>query len=92
MTAQMRTPYPPECRGLNIDGVEMILLDADIYGIATWYDDNNDPMTDHHRALLTQLLDDLDRIWHQLPTEGARLYYATARDLGRYLIATRVQN
>jgi len=49
MAIQRRTLYPPECRGLNIDGIEMALLDADIYGVATWYRDSDNRLTDAHR-------------------------------------------
>ena len=89
MAAQMATPYPPECRGLSIDGVELVLLDADIYGIATRYARNTKRMTDEDRMMLTRLLADVDRVWATLPTPEARTFYGMARDLGRYLMGTR---
>ena len=89
MAAQMAARYPAECRGLSIDGVELVLLDADIYGIATWYAPNRKRMTDQHRMMLTRLLADVDRVWAKLPTAEAREFYGMTRDLARYLIATR---
>jgi hypothetical protein len=89
MDIVLRTPYPPECRGRAIDGVEMVLLDADIYGVATWYRDNDRNLTEAHRSMLADLLADLDRIWDQLPTDGALVFYGAVRDLGRYVMTTR---
>jgi hypothetical protein len=89
MTAFMREPFPAECRGLAIHGVELVLLDADIYGVATWYRRNRRPLTDEHRALLTQLVADADRVLPDLPTEHARVFYGKARDLGTYLLESR---
>jgi hypothetical protein len=88
MDAQVRTPYPMLTTG-DIAGVDMYQLDATIYGIATWYADNDDRLTDAHRASLSERLADLDRVWDQLPSEASRVFYATARDLARHLVATR---
>lgn len=88
MNAQVRTPYPVLSTG-DIAGVDMYQLDAAIYGIATWYADNEDRLTEAHRVSLSERLADLDRVWDQLPSEAARDFYATARDLARHLVATR---
>jgi hypothetical protein len=85
MAAQLRAPYPAECRGQAIDGVELVLLDADIYGVATRYERNEHELTLSDRNMLSGLLADLDRVWPRLPTEHARSYYGTARELGQYL-------
>ena len=89
MAAQLRAPFPPECAGRAIDGVELVVLDADVYGVATWYQNDDRPLTAVHRALLTGLIADLDRVWPKLPNEAAREYYAIVRELGAYLLATR---
>lgn len=88
MNALVRAPYPVLSTG-DIAGVDLYQLDAAIYGIATWYADNDDRLTDAHRVSLSEGLADLDRVWDQLPSEDARVFYATARDLARHLVATR---
>jgi hypothetical protein len=87
MAERLRAPYPAECRGQAIDGVELVLLDADIYGVATRYERNEHELTLSDRNMLSGLLADLDRVWPRLPTEHARSYYGTARELGQYLQA-----
>jgi len=89
MAEQLRAPYPAECRGQAIDGVELVLLDADIYGVATRYERSQHQLTLSDRKMLSSLLADLDRIWPSLPTEQARSYYGTARELGTYLLQSR---
>ena len=89
MAVHLRKPFPPECRGREINGVDLVLLDADTYGIATWYEDNDDALTDAHRGALTQLLGEFDLVQDLLPTEDAQAYYANLRDLGQYLVEIR---
>jgi hypothetical protein len=83
------TPFPPGCRGVNIEGVELILADADVYGVATWYDDNDEPLSDQHVAMLTKMIDELDRIKTKLPNEEAEAYYQLVRELAAYLLESR---
>lgn len=89
IAALMAEPYPAECRGMAIHGVELVLLDADIYGVASWYRDNQDALTVEHDAMLHQLVDDVEKAWTDLPTNDTRVFYGKARDLGNHLLTTR---
>lgn len=33
----LATTFPPECRGMEVEGIELVLLDADIAGCITAY-------------------------------------------------------
>jgi hypothetical protein len=82
-------PYPPGCAGEEIDGVELVMLDADIAGVASHYLRNSRPITDDHRAMLIDLIADVDRVWARLPHDAAREFYRRARVLAEYLVTTR---
>jgi hypothetical protein len=82
-------PYPPGCAGEEIDGVELVLLDDAVAGVASHYVRNSRPMTAEHRQLLTVVLADIDRIWERLPHDEARDFFGRARALGEYLMASR---
>ena len=82
-------PYPPDCAGEEIDGVELVLLDDAIAGVASHYVRNTRPMTAEHREMLTVVIADIDRVWKHLPHDEARAFYGRARALGEYLLANR---
>jgi hypothetical protein len=86
MDAAMGLAYPPDCAGRNIRGVELVLLDADIYGIAGHYVWNQRPLTSDHRRMLHELMDDVDRVADALPNEEARQFYATFRSIATHLL------
>jgi len=88
MAAHMQRPFPAECRG-QINGVDLVMLDADTYGVATWYDDNDNPLSDAHRGQLMRLLAKFDLVHDLLPTPDAQAYYAKLRDLGQHVLETR---
>ena len=81
-------PYPREAHD-PIDGVEPVLLDAAIMGIASHYLDNSRGISGGHRQRLVDELADLDRIYALLPTETARGYFDRTRAVGRYLLDRR---
>lgn len=82
-------PNPPGCAGEEIDGVDLVMLDADIAGVASHYLRNTRPVTAEHRVMLADLIADIDRVWGRLPHDEAREFYGRARALGEYLLAER---
>ena len=89
MAMHMRMRFPSGCRGVDIDGVALVLTGAEVYGVATWYDDNDLLLSDRHAAILTREIDRLDRIKSKLPTDEATAYFQLVRDLAAYLLASR---
>jgi hypothetical protein len=85
----MAVRYPEGCAGEAIDGVELVLLGADIFGIATHYRRNAKRLSVEHRELLGELLDDFHQIRAKLPSEEARTFYGKVAAIGEYLLETR---
>jgi hypothetical protein len=89
MDAAMSEPYPPGCTGEAIHGVELVLLDADIYGVASQYRGSDRAVSVAHRALLIHLVADVDRVWADLPNDAARDFYGKYREMAAYLVESR---
>jgi hypothetical protein len=86
----MALRFPPGLRGEEIDGVDLVMLDADTYGVASQYERNSRPVTPEHVQLLDKLIGDVDRILPLLPAAEAKTYFASVRALGNYLLGSRV--
>ncbi len=82
-------PFPRSLGGEEINGIDLVLLDDAIMGVASWYERNSRRVLLEHRELLSSSLRDLDAIWDALPTDEARRYFARAKAVGEYLIAVR---
>jgi hypothetical protein len=82
-------PFPRGLAGEVFGGVDLILLDEGIAGVASHYLDNARPLTHEHRADLAMSLAQLDAIDARLPDDSARVYFGRLRDLARYLTETR---
>jgi hypothetical protein len=82
-------PFPSGLAGEEINGVDLVLLDAAISGIASHYSRNSRPVTAEHRAQLHALLDDWDDVWPDLQTDEARDYFGRLRAVAEYLIQNR---
>ena len=74
-------PFPPRLRGEEIEGVDMVLLDADIAGCTqTWLKSSTDLDT-MRRGALRDCLGDLDTVLPQLSDPEEAAYYAGLREL-----------
>jgi hypothetical protein len=78
-------PFPDRLRGMELEGVEMVMLDADIAGcIGTWLGRERQlnegppraarPLDERRRSVLQECLVDLDRVLPLL-LDGERAYY-----------------
>lgn len=76
----MSTPFPPHLRGRVIEGVEMILLDADIAGCVR--SSMPGPLDEKLREILLLCLAEVDKALPLLDDEvGAIEYYEHLRDM-----------
>lgn len=79
-------------RGLadeEILGIDLGRLDDVFMGVATHYDRNTRPVTDEHHAMILEAIEDLDRVWPDLPTDEAREFFADRREIAAYLLGPR---
>ncbi|MFJ8085385.1 hypothetical protein ACIQ6Y_32985 [Streptomyces sp. NPDC096205] len=80
MTAEhMARPFPPGFRGLDIEGQDMVLLDADAYGYAMGVLDG--PLSEQHRAGLMRMAAVLEKVLSAIEDDYATMYYTHVRDL-----------
>ena len=81
--------FPPRLRGEEIEGVDMVLLDADTAGcVETWLNSSSDLDTMRMGALRA-CLDDLDRVLPQLSDPGEANYYAGLRDVAASVLCAQ---
>lgn len=88
----LERPFPPRLRGEEIEGVDMVTVDADIAGcVQTWLNSSSD-LDKMRTGVLRGCLDDLDRVLPQLSDPEEADYYAGLRDLAaRVLSAQRAR-
>jgi hypothetical protein len=79
----MSAPFPSRLRGEEIDGVEMVLLDADIAGcVSTWLG-NHGRLDEQRQGVLKSCLDDLARVLPLLDDVEEHAYYERLGVVGR---------
>jgi hypothetical protein len=83
--------FPRGLDGEEIQGIDLDLLDDVFMGVASHYDRNSRPVTAEHHAMILQAIEDLDRLWPDLPTDEAREYFAARRDIAAYLLGPRAE-
>lgn len=79
MADHMARPFPPGCRGLDFEGQDMVLLDADAYGYAAGVREG--PLSEQHRAGLTRLTSAFAKVLPAIDDEYAAEYYTHVRDM-----------
>ncbi|MEU4148795.1 hypothetical protein [Streptomyces sp. NPDC026659] len=79
MAEHMARPFPSGFRGLDVQGQDMVLLDADIYGYAAVVREG--PLGEQHRAGLTRLTTVFARVLPAIDDEYAAEYYTHVRDM-----------
>lgn len=79
MTEHMAAPFPPGFRGLDIEGRDMVMLDADSYACAATVLEG--PLDEQRRAGLTRLTAALDRVLPAIGDEYGAKYYTHVRDM-----------
>ncbi|MFV6026875.1 hypothetical protein [Streptomyces sp. NPDC056264] len=80
-----RAPYPDGFRGVDVEGVELILLDADVAGLVLRELDGG--LDDDGIATLWACLADLDRVVPVINSAYCASYFAKLRRLARLAAA-----
>ncbi|MGQ4388813.1 hypothetical protein [Streptomyces sp. SAS_270] len=89
MTAEhMAMPFPPGFRGLDIEGQDMVMLDADAYGCAAGVLEGT--LTEPHRAWLARLVAVFGKVLPAIDDEYATRYYTHVRDMA--VLAAEVES
>ncbi|MGK5639100.1 hypothetical protein ACSNOK_12455 [Streptomyces sp. URMC 126] len=88
MAEHMTLPFPPGFRGRDIEGQDMVMLDADAYGYAMSVREG--PLTEQRRAALTRLVAVFDKVLPAIDDEYASRYYTQVR--GMVVSAAEVEN
>ncbi|SEG75341.1 hypothetical protein SAMN05444920_104279 [Nonomuraea solani] len=79
MAEHMANPFPPGFRGLDIEGRDMVMLDADAYSYAAGVLEG--PLSEQHRAGLTRLTSVFEKVLPAIDDEYATKYYTHVRDM-----------
>ncbi|MFI6602989.1 hypothetical protein ACIBHX_42660 [Nonomuraea sp. NPDC050536] len=79
LARHMTMPFPPGFRGLDIEGQEMVLLDADTYGYASSV--LKGPLDEQRRAGLMKLTAALEDVLPAIDNEYGAKYYTHLRDI-----------
>ncbi|MFK4036485.1 hypothetical protein ACI2LC_11895 [Nonomuraea wenchangensis] len=79
MTERMAMPFPPGFRGLDVEDQDMVMLDADAYGLAMGVLEG--PLSAQRRSRLTRLTSAFEKVLLVLDDQYAIKYYTHARDM-----------
>lgn len=79
MVEHMAMPFPPSFRGLDIEGQDMVLLDADAYGYASCA--LKGPLDEQRRAGLLRLTAVHETVLPAIGDQGANKYYTHVRKM-----------
>jgi hypothetical protein len=83
-----RADFPPDLRGEEVSGIDMVMLDADVAGcISTWLT-NGGQLDAARREILAQSMSDLDRVVDQLRGDDER-YYRRLREMAALILDMR---
>ena len=80
-TEHLNDDYPPRLRATDVEGVGMVMLDADVAGCFDSWLDNGGYVDDSRQAILTECLSDLDRVLPLLNDRHERRYFARVREM-----------
>ncbi|MEV2211564.1 hypothetical protein AB0H86_08865 [Streptomyces sp. NPDC050997] len=76
----MRAPFPPHMRGREIEGEDMVLLDADIAGCVS--SSLSGPLDEKRRTILLSRLAAVENVLPSIEDEGGVIeYYKRLRDM-----------
>ncbi|MEU6482806.1 hypothetical protein [Streptomyces sp. NPDC046887] len=80
-----RAPYPDSYRGIDVEGVELILLDADVAGLVQR--ELNGGLDDRGTALLWARIADLDKVVTLIKSEYCVSYFARLQRMAKLTAA-----
>jgi hypothetical protein len=75
-----RATFPPHLRGQDIEGEDMVMLDADIAGCVS--SSLSGPLDGRHRSILLRCLAALEKVVPSISNEGGAVeYYSRLREM-----------
>jgi len=77
--AEVQVAPFPDCRGREVDGVDLVLVDADLVGCVMHYLGQGFRDDAYQLPILERIAGELDRIVPQMTGEGARYFEREAR-------------
>ncbi|MFZ3495037.1 hypothetical protein ACODT5_17750 [Streptomyces sp. 5.8] len=83
-----RAPYPDSFRGVDIEGVELILLDSDVAGLV--HCELNGGLDDNGIVILWRCIADLDKVEPLINSEYCASYFRKLRTLARLAAARHI--
>ncbi|MGW6547975.1 hypothetical protein ACWGBH_34765 [Streptomyces massasporeus] len=84
----LRADFPADLRGVELGGIDMVLLDAQTAGCAhTWIGNGGVLNVERTRTLLG-CIEDLDRVTPQITTPSGRQYYERLHRLALLISTT----
>ncbi|WP_245234509.1 hypothetical protein [Streptomyces flavochromogenes] len=83
-----RSPYPDSFRGIDVEGVELILLDSDVAGLVQR--ELNGGLDDSGIAILWACIADLDKIVTLINSEYCASYFAKLRTMAKVAAARHI--
>ncbi|MFJ8313317.1 MULTISPECIES: hypothetical protein [unclassified Streptomyces] len=75
----MRAPFPPHMRGREIEGEDMVLLDAETAGCVV--SSLSGPLEGKRREILLGCLAAIEKVLPSIDDDGASEYYKHLRDM-----------
>ena len=81
-------PFPDGLACAEIDGVDVVMTDESVFGIASWYENGRRALAEVHRRELMEDLAEIDRIMDKLPVHE-RQYFSRTRAIASYLLEER---
>ncbi|GAB3141432.1 hypothetical protein GCM10027290_14150 [Micromonospora sonneratiae] len=78
--AHLQADFPEHLRGVDLLGIDMVMLDADLAGcVSTWLGNRGSLDGRRQRTLTTRRIADLDRVLPILVGHQERAYYGRLR-------------
>ncbi|MFJ4334524.1 MULTISPECIES: hypothetical protein [unclassified Streptomyces] len=73
--------FPANLRGVEVEGIDMVLLDADTAGCASTWINNGGTLDPQHRSILQSCVEDLGRVIPQISDPSGHQYYQRLHQL-----------
>jgi hypothetical protein len=84
----LQAPFPARLRGIEIDGIDMVMLDADTAGcVRTWLDHAGQPASEVRTRSISACLDNLNQVLPLLTNAVEADYYRRLRDVADLICA-----
>ena len=82
----VKAPFPSELRGSEQEGVDLVMLDADIAGCVSTFLDNRGVIDEDRKHILQRLLPEAESVASILESKEERLYVERLAMLTRLIL------